>query len=107
MARAARLVIAVDRLAALTADQLRAVHWASVTDAQGRAAGVRLFGVGALGLGLADGDVVTSINGRPTRAEGEAVSAGASAWNSGVRRVDATIARGGVPVSVTLHLPAR
>jgi hypothetical protein len=104
---AARLVIGVDRVSALTANQLRAVHWANVADAQGRAAGVRLSGVGGLGVGLADGDVVTSINGRPTRTDEEAISAGTSAWSSGVRWVEATIARGGAPLLVTLHLPAR
>jgi hypothetical protein len=102
-----RLIIAADRVAALTADQLRSVRWMTVTKTQGGLAGVRLFGVSGLGLGLTDGDVVTSINGRQTPADEVAVSAGVSAWTSGAPSVEATIARGNQPLSVTLHLPPR
>jgi hypothetical protein len=101
------VVIAAERLAALTANQLRAVHWATVTNSAGERGGVRLFGVDSLGLGLRDGDVVTSINARPTRTDEEAVSAGASAWSSGASWVEAVVTRGSQTLSVMVHLPAR
>jgi hypothetical protein len=100
------IALSRDRLSRLTARQLRGVGWATVVDAQGRAAGVRLSGVGGLGVGLADGDVVTSIDGRPTRTEDEARSAGSAAWASGAPSVRATIIRGGDTIAVTLELPA-
>ena len=40
-----------------------------------RAAGIALFGVGALGLGLLDGDVLTEVEGRPARAPGQVIEA--------------------------------
>jgi hypothetical protein len=98
--------VSQDRLGRLTAKQLRAIGWSTVVDAHGRSAGVRLSGVGALGMGLADGDVVTSIDGRLTPTEGDATSAGSAAWSSGARTVRATILRGDQTIAVTVELPA-
>jgi len=78
-----------------------------VVNARGKAAGVRLSGVGRLGLGLEDGDVVTSINGRLTPTEDEATAAGAAAWMSGAPTARADVARGDRIVAVTLELPMR
>jgi hypothetical protein len=103
----ARLFIPWDRVMRLTAERLRSVHWAGVRDEHGQPAGVRLSGVGSLGVGLADGDVVTSIDGRPTRTEDEAMEAGAAAWSSGEPALHATIARKDQVVTVTVQLPLR
>jgi hypothetical protein len=105
--RLPRLVLSEDRLERLTEKQLRAVGWTTVVDEQGRSAGVRLSGVGALGMGLADGDVVTSIDGRPTPTESDATAAGSAAWGSGARSVGATIVRGDQTIAVTVELPTR
>jgi hypothetical protein len=40
-----------------------------------RPAGIALFGVGALGLGVLDGDVLTEVEGRPARAPGQVIEA--------------------------------
>lgn len=90
----------------LTARELRGVGWVTAAGAQGRPAGVRLSGVGALGLGLADGDVVTSIDGRPTPSFDDATAAGAAAWASGAHAAHATIVRGGETIAVTVEIPA-
>jgi len=98
--------VSVDRLLQLTPGQLRAVRFAGVRDEQGDPRGVRLWGVGALGVGLADGDVVVAIDGRPTRTEDEATAAGASAWSSGEGVVRASLMRGDRPIAVAVQLPA-
>jgi hypothetical protein len=101
------IVLSKDRLLRLTERQLRAVGWTTVVNANGHAAGVRLSGIGALGVGLADGDVVTSINGRPTATEDEATAAGFAAWLSGAPAAQATILRGDQLIGVRLELPPR
>lgn len=106
-ASAAHLFIAIDRLMKLSAARLRAVHWVAVRDGRGAPAGVRLSGVGALGVGLADGDVVTSIDGKPTRTEDDATAAGVAAWTSGEAALHATIVRKDQVVAVTVELPPR
>ena len=55
-----------DRVARLDARQLRAISATDAVDASGHPVGARLRGVGGLRVGLSDGDVVTSIDGRPT-----------------------------------------
>jgi hypothetical protein len=100
------LVISEARLRRLTASQLRGVGWATVERPEETPAGVRLSGVGALGLGLADGDLVTSINGRPTPSYDDATAAGAAAWASGARAAHATIVRRGETIAVTVEIPA-
>ena len=103
----AHLFIPTGRLMGLTADELRAVRWAAIHDGRGATAGVRLSGVGGLGLGLAEGDVVTSIDGRPTRTEDDATAAGMAAWTSGESAVHATLLRKEQVVAVTVELPPR
>jgi hypothetical protein len=101
----AHLFIPTERLMALTARELGAVRWARLQD--GRGAGVCLSGVAGLGVGLADGDVVTSIDGRPTRNEDDATAAGMAAWASGEAAVHATLRRREQVVAVTVELPPR
>jgi hypothetical protein len=101
------IVVPKERLLHLSADQLRSVGWATVVGPRGRAAGVRLSGVAPLGVGLVDGDVVTSINGRATPTEDDATAAGTAAWVSGALAANATVLRGSQTIAVTLELPAR
>jgi hypothetical protein len=99
------IFIPADRLTRLTVKALRRVHVTNATDADGRLIGARLSGVGALGLGLAEGDVITSIAGRPTPTADEATAAATSAYASGARRVSATVRRGDQTLVVTAEIP--
>ncbi len=99
--------IPADRLAKLTEKQLRGVGASDAVDASGHAVGARLRGVGRLGVGLADGDVVSSIDGRATPTAAEATGAAMGAYASGEATVQATLLRGGRTVVVTVHVPGR
>jgi hypothetical protein len=94
-----------DRVARLTEKQLRSLRPANVIGADGAAAGVRLHGVGALGVGLADGDLVTSIDGRPTADVSTGMDAALRAWASGEAAAHATVRRAGRTLLVTVHIP--
>jgi len=96
-----------DRLAHLTAKQLRSLRATDAVGADGRAIGARLYGVGALGVGLADGDVVTSIDGRATPDMTTATGAAMGAYASGEAVAHATVLRGGRTLQVTVHIPPR
>jgi hypothetical protein len=98
--------VPADRLARLTERQLRGIGAATVLGQDGKPAGARLSGVGALGVGLADGDVVTSIGGRATSTADEATAAALDAWSAGPHAETATIVRGGEALAVTVHVPA-
>lgn len=69
--------------------------------------GAKLHGVGGLGVGLADGDVVTSIDGRTTANADDATTAALGAYMSGESTVHATLLRAGRTLRVTVHVPAR
>ncbi len=97
--------IPADRVARLTEKQLRTVSATDAVDADGRAVGARLHGVGALSLGLADGDVVTSIDGRATPDVSSGTAAAMQAWASGEAAAHATLLRDGRTFFVTLHIP--
>ena len=94
-----------DRVARLTEKQLRSLRPANVVGADGSASGVRLHGVGALGVGLADGDVVTTIDGRPTPDVTAGTDAALRAWASGEAVAHATVLRAGRTLLVTVHIP--
>jgi hypothetical protein len=96
-----------ERVARLGARQLRGISATDAVDASGRPAGARLHGVGGLGAGLRDGDVVTSIDGRPTTNVSEGTAAALRAYASGEATAHATVRRGARTVRVTVHLPAR
>jgi hypothetical protein len=99
--------IPADRLARLTAKQLRSLRATDAVSADGRAIGARLHGVGALGVGLADGDVVTSIDGRATPDVTTATGAAMGAYASGEAVAHATVLRDGRTLQVTVHVPPR
>ncbi len=106
-ARVEAIDIPADRLARLTEKQLRGVHATDAVDSAGRAIGARLHGVGALGVGLADGDVVTSIDGHATPTADDATGAALGAYASGEATAHATLLRNGRTVQVTVHTPPR
>ncbi len=93
------------RVARLTEKQLRSLRPANVVGPDGTAAGVRLHGIGAFGVGLADADVVTSIDGRPTPDLSTGMDAVLRAWASGEATAHATVRRGGGTLLVTVHIP--
>jgi len=99
--------IPADRLARLTAKQLEGVQATDAVDAAGHPVGAKLHGVGGLGVGLADGDVVTSIDGRATANADDATTAALGAYMSGEATVHATMMRVGHPLRVTVHVPKR
>jgi hypothetical protein len=61
--------------------------------------------VSGLGVGLADGDVVTSIDGHATPTADAATAAALGAWGAGQAVVRATVMRDGQPIAVTVHVP--
>jgi hypothetical protein len=96
-----------ERVARLDARQLRAISATDALDASGHALGARLHGVGGLGVGLSDGDVVTSIDGRPTANAEDATTAAIGAYASGEASAHATVRRGDRTLRVTVHIPPR
>ena len=99
--------IPADRLARLTAKQLQGVGATDAIGPGGHPAGAKLHGVGGLGVGLADGDVVTSIDGHATADADDATTAALGAYMSGESTVHATLQRAGRTLRVTVHVPAR
>jgi len=97
--------IAPERVARVTARQLRNIGATDAVDESGHAVGARLHGVGALGVGLSDGDVVTSIDGRATLDAAAATAAAIGAYASGEATAHATLLRDGRTVRVTVHIP--
>jgi hypothetical protein len=103
----AAIDISRDQVARLRASQLRAIFATDAFDASGHAQGARLHGVAALGVGLAEGDVVTSIDGGGTANVGDATAAALGAFASGEATAHATVLRRGRVIRVTVHIPAR
>jgi hypothetical protein len=101
------LDVSAERVARLTARQLRGIGATTVVDAEGRPVGARLSGVGALGIGLVDGDVVTSIDGQPTVTGDAATAAAMAAYGSGEAAVHGRVVRDGQAIAVTVHVPPR
>ncbi len=67
--------------------------------------GAKLVGVGKYGTGLRDGDVVVSVEGRPTPNVDALVQAGLGAANAGSPRITGKIVRGEATYVVVLELP--
>ncbi len=85
---------------------LDGVRGRTARDTEGRAVGVRITGVGRLGVGLADGDVITSIDGTKTPDEESATAAALAAIGRGARSVSGTLLRGNDTINVVVELPA-
>lgn len=103
--RVAGIDVPAARLARLTERQLRGIGATTVTDGDGNAVGARLSGVSALGVGLADGDVVTSIDGQATPTGDAATAAALGAWGGRRGVVRGTVLRGEQTIAVTVHVP--
>jgi hypothetical protein len=65
-----------------------------VAAAPGRPGGLQLFGVGALGVGLSDGDILIEVEGRPVQTEGQVVGLVLGARSRRAPQVSAVVLRG-------------
>lgn len=99
------LLVPARRLLRITARQLTGIDAVPSVDARGRTEGLSLSGVQGLGLGLLEGDVVTSINGLPTATKDAAIAAAMAAWKSGKRWAHAMLLRQGTPIAVSVEVP--
>lgn len=72
-----------------------------------RPAGLALHGIGHLGAGLRDGDVLTSVGGTTATSVGAVVGAVAGAIRSGARVITATVWRGDQRIQVAIEIPRR
>lgn len=70
-----------------------------------RPAGLAVSGVGALGLGVADGDVLTEVLGQPVRSQAQVVAMVMVARNQNMSEISATVWHGTQPYSVTVEQP--
>lgn len=64
-----------------------------VAAAPGRPGGLQLFGVGALGVGLTDGDILIEVEGRPVQTEGQVVGLVLGARSRRAPQVSAVVLR--------------
>lgn len=76
-----------------------------VDAAGGRPAGIELFGVSALGVGVHDGDVLTEIAGRSVRTEGQVVGAVVALRARRVGSIAAAFYRGSERWSLIVEMP--
>jgi hypothetical protein len=70
-----------------------------------RPAGLRLIGVGGLGIGMRDGDVLTRVLGAPVSATGEVVSRVISARGRRAREISGEFWRNGAACSIVVEQP--
>jgi hypothetical protein len=68
-------------------------------------AGIALFGVSALGLGVQDGDVLTSVSGRAVRTEGQVIARVIAARARQERNISAVFWHHGAPCSLVVEMP--
>jgi len=70
-----------------------------------RPAGLRLIGVGALGIGMRDGDVLTEVLGTPVSSTGQVIQMVIQARGRRERVISGKFYRGEVPLSVVVEQP--
>lgn len=70
-----------------------------------RPAGLAVYGVGALGVGVADGDVLTEVLGQPVRTQIQVVAMVMAARSAAMRAISGTLWRGMRPYTVTVDQP--
>ncbi|MFO0675554.1 MAG: hypothetical protein U0169_03410 [Polyangiaceae bacterium] len=75
-------------------------------DESGASVGVALRGIGKYGVGLRDGDVVTSVDGRPVRDLESGVLAASAALQRGAPEVSGVLLRDGRYVPVVVAVPS-
>jgi hypothetical protein len=66
-------------------------------------AGIQLAGVGALGIGLVDGDILTEVEGRPVQTEGQVVGMVFAARSRHAEQMSAVIWRAGAHAHPHAH----
>jgi hypothetical protein len=70
-----------------------------------RPAGLRLIGVGALGIGMRDGDVLTEVLGTPVSSTGQVIQMVIQARGRRERVISGKFYRGEVPLNVVVEQP--
>jgi hypothetical protein len=70
-----------------------------------RPAGLRLMGVGALGIGMRDGDVLTEVLGTPVGAVSQVIALVIQARGRHERRISGRFFRGNLAMSVVVEQP--
>jgi len=70
-----------------------------------RPAGLRLIGVGGLGIGMRDGDVLTRVLGAPVSATGEVISRVIAARGRRAREISGEFWRNGAACSIVVEQP--
>jgi hypothetical protein len=70
-----------------------------------RPAGIALFGVSALGVGVLDGDVLTEVLGQPVRSQFQVIAIVIAARNANMSMISGTLWRGAHAYSVTVDQP--
>lgn len=101
-----KLFVYVDEKTITELARRRAVPSSKPVPAKGaRPAGIALFGVAALGVGLRDGDVLTSVEGRSVQAEGQVIGVVTGVLLSHARRISGEFWRGDRPGAIVVDLP--
>lgn len=96
----------VSQSAVLRLAEARAMPRAVPVPARGkRPAGLRLIGVGALGIGMRDGDVLTEVLGTPVRSTGQVIQMVIQARGRRERVISGKFYRGELPLSVVVEQP--
>ena len=102
----AKLGVFVSAATVLRLAQASAMPHAVAVGPQGaRPAGLRLLGVSGLGIGMRDGDVLTSVLGARVSATGEVVSRVIAARARRAREISGEFWRNGVPGSIVVEQP--
>ena len=83
----------------------RSMHARTVYGPDGKPAGTRISGVNNAGAGLRDGDIIVSIDGKPTMDDDAATDAALSVVARGDSVLHARLTRDGQPFDVTVELP--
>jgi hypothetical protein len=100
------LVVTVGEQRILELARLRAVPEGRPVPAKGaRPAGIALYGVSRLGVGLRDGDVLTAVEGRSVQAEGQVIGVVTSVLLRQVRRISGEFWRGDRRGVIVVDLP--
>jgi len=104
--RAKARVIHVDARTVLRlAERGRAPTGQPVPKAGARPAGIRLSGVAALGIGLAEGDVLVEVEGRSMAAPGEVIAAVIGARTRRQATMSGKLYRGREMILLTVEMP--
>ncbi len=70
-----------------------------------RPAGIAVYGVSALGVGVTDGDVLTEVLGQPVRSQVQVVAMVIAARSQAMSSISATLWRGTRPYTLTVEQP--